>query len=216
MTQSGDLSWFSEILLARTKNTKIDYDLSGENEIFTIEHPALIKCRHLFENSPQNLTLRNFSHGWYLDYRIPETSKVFRGFPFEIGRFINEDQEAVLDFKHLGQVFLTKEEVLPPNKIELKHHLMPLWLDYALCTELWGPAGKWTRFHERLHTVLENNGLLAGEDLAGYYPLKREVCWLETKGFRGQISENQYDLILPWDFPLSGLIELENVLSRGP
>ena len=216
MTQSGDLSWFSEALLAQAKKTNFDYDLSGENGIFTILHPALIKCQHTFENSPDDLTLRTTSHGWNLDYRIPSEARVFSGFPYEIARFLKDGQDAVLDFKHLGQVFLTKNEVPTPDKSELKHHLIPLWLDYALSAELWGSAGKWTRFHERLHTLFENNSLLIGKDLAGYYPLKKEAQWLGTNGFRGKLTQNQFDLILPWDFPLSGLVELEKVLARGP
>jgi hypothetical protein len=124
----------------------------------------------------------------------------------------------VIHFGQLGSIHLSKSELVQgvPNSLQLHHHTLPIWLDYALSTELWGPTGKWTRFHERLHTLFVNYGLLIEQDFPGHYPLKKEAQWLSQHGFQGNLTQKNYDLILTWDFPLSGVIELEKVLSRGP
>ena len=103
-----------------------------------------------------------------------------------------------------------------PEKLDLHHHVLPIWLDYALSSELWGEVGKWTRFHQRLQTAFKDSEILAGQDFTGFYPLKTEAQWLSKYGFQGRLTETNYDLILTWDFPLSALLELEKVLARGP
>jgi hypothetical protein len=57
---------------------------------------------------------------------------------------------------------------------------------------------------------------LIEQDFPGHYPLEKEAQWLSKHGFQGNLTQTNYDLILTWDFPLSGLVELEKVISRGP
>ena len=225
--QQTALSGFSAQLISQLQNTKMSFQLSGSGQLFQLLHPALIKCTQNFENSPNDLVFRTQSSGWNIvTYKNAQEAvqntpltKIYGGFPSDIGLFIKENPSAALiDFDILGTIHLFKSEYLVtiPEKIELHHHLLPLWLDYALSPELWGPSGKWTRFHGELHTLFDHYGLFIDEDFPGFYPLKRESKWLSDHGFQGRLTNTNYDLILTWDFPLSGLVELKKVLARGP
>jgi hypothetical protein len=227
LNQESDLSWFSEELLSQLKKKNFGHQLNGTGPLFELLHPALIKCRHAFEHSPQELVFRSSSSGWNLQAFKNQQEveaktigiKSYGGYPWQISNFLMDNpQEAVIHFGQLGSVFLSKTDLVQttPENLELHQHILPVWLDYALSPELWGPAGKWPRFHARLHTLFENNGLFIEQDFPGFYPLKKEAQWLAQNGFQGRLTQTNFDLILTWDFPLSGLIELEKVLARGP
>lgn len=222
-----DLTWFSDVLFSRLEQKSFTFDLTGEGAILKIRHPALIKAQYQFERTSDVLARRQQSTGWnILVYRNlndaqrhhPE-SKRYGGFPFEIFQFLEANpSEALVNFEGIGTAFLTKQN-LPwaiSDKVDLHDILIPIWLDYALSPELWGPAGKWTRFHLRLHTLFTKYGLLISNDFPGYYSLKTQASWLENFGFMGKLNKTSFDLTLPWDFPFTGLIELEKVLARGP
>jgi hypothetical protein len=224
---ANDLSSFSSELFSQLNHKELVYKLDGEGDFFKFWHPALIKCRHLFENNPQDLTFRANSSGWsVVSFKNQQEAalqmpgmKTYEGFPWAISQFLKDSpKEAMIDFGQLGSVYLSKSHLydLGPEKPELYQHIMPIWLDYALSPELWGPAGKWTRFHKRLNTLFENYGLLVDRDFPGFYPLKKEAQWISKFGFQGRLTQTSFDLILTWDFPLTGLIELEKVLARGP
>lgn len=225
LTAEADLSWFSEELLSQLKSPSHSYDLTGEGPLFKLTHPALIKCKYYHAHSPAQLVWKEQVADWYFIVYGGKSQALaahpgcrsFNVFPFEIHQFLAEQPaEALLHFQHLGSAFLTKKPVPELEQRELHHYLLPLWLDYALSPELWGSAGKWTRFHERLHTLFTKYGLLIDQDSPGFYRLKKETLWLKKHGFEGRMSPHDYQLIFPWDFPLSGVIELEKVLARGP
>jgi hypothetical protein len=222
-----DLSWFSGELLSQFEKKKNVYSLDGNGPIFELMHPTIIKCRYIFEHSPKDLIFRCNSSGWnlkaYKNQLEAENEncgiKTYGGFPWDISRFLLENpSEALIHFGELGSVYLSKLEIpqIVPETLESYHHVLPIWLDYALSPELWGTAGKWTRFHQRLQTTFKNSKLLDGQDFMGFYPLKNEAQWLWKFGFQGRLTETNYDLILTWDFPLSALLELEKALARGP
>ncbi len=220
----SDLSWFSSELLSQKKQSP-PFHLKGD-ALFDLLHPALIKCRYLFEHQPQDLFFTPTSGVWNLTAFKNQQEcdknysgmKSYGGLPWQIFQFLQDSPtEAILHFQQLGSIYLSKSQTAPhPNQLELHHYILPIWLDYALSSEIWGPAGKWTRFHARLHTLFANNGLLIEQDFPGFYPLTKETQWLKQHGFDGKLTNKSYDLILGWDFPLSGLIELEKVLARGP
>jgi hypothetical protein len=222
-----DPSSFSSELFSQLNHKELVFKLDGQGELFEFWHPALIKCRQVFEKSPQDLVFRANSSGWNLvSFKNQQEAalnlpgmKTYEGFPWAISQFLKDSpQEAVIHFGQLGSVHVSKSNLqeIGAEKSGLHHHMLPLWLDYALSPELWGPAGKWTRFHERLNTLFENYGLLVDRDFPGFYPLKKEAQWLSKFGFQGRLTQTSFDLILTWDFPLTGLIELEKVLARGP
>jgi hypothetical protein len=225
--QDDDLSRLSAELLSQFEKKKNVYSLDGQGPLFDLLHPAIIKCRHTYEHSPKDLIFRSNSSGWNLKAyknqleaeRENRGIKNYGGFPCDISLFLNENPtEAMIHFGELGSLHLSKGESpqIHPKHLNLHHHVLPIWLDYALSSELWGISGKWIRFHHRLHYLFTHSGLLAAEDHIGYYPLKTEAQWLSKFGFQGRLSPTSYALILTWDFPLSALLELEKVLARGP
>jgi hypothetical protein len=226
MTPRINEAWFSEALLDQLKQKTSGHQMDGLGVISELTHPAIIKTQHNFIHAMDQLQLK-LSAGSYnlLTFKnqadalknYPQT-KSYGGFPWQVWQFLKDaPAEAVVHFGEMGSVYLSKSESFAPYLVpEVHHYTLPLWLDYALSPELWGPAGKWTRFHERLHTLFADNGLLIDQDFPGYYPLKTEAQWLGKHGFHGLQSNEKFILILTWDFPLSGLVELEKVLARGP
>lgn len=219
-----DLAWFSESLFGQMNGSKKVYEMSGINSFSELIHPAIMKCQYMFQKAPQELRVVLALKNYHLVCFSEETkakshhpkAKVYGGFPYQISQFLNDSpQEAILNFGKMGAIFLSKTECFDPPLIpELHHFVLPLWLDYALSEELWGPKGKWIRFHERLHTLFENNGLLIEQDHPGYYPLKVESSWISDHGFKGNKTDSSFVLVAAWDFPLSGLVELEKLMAR--
>lgn len=217
---------FSQALLEQLKHQSSTYLMDGQGMITQLTHPAIIKCQQNFELAREELELKHSSSSYNLltfknrmdAVKSYSQAPQFGGFPWQFWQFLQAPpSEALIHFGEIGSVYLSKTESFGPYLVpELHHYTLPLWLDYALSPELWGPAGKWTRFHERLHTLFAINGLLIEQDFPGYYPLKAEAQWLGKHGFQGLQSTDKFVLILTWDFPLSGLIELEKVLARGP
>lgn len=226
MTPRINEAWFSEALLEQLKQKKSGFQMDGQGKISELTHPAIIKTEHNFTHAMDQLQLKltsgvysllTFKNKAQAQAAYPQI-KSFDGFPWQVWQFLQANpSEAIIHFGELGSVYLSKTESFSPYLVpEVHQYTLPLWLDYALSPELWGPGGKWTRFHERLHTLFENNGLLIEQDFPGYYPLKTQAQWLGKHGFHGLLTNNQFVLILTWDFPLSGLVELENVLAQEP
>jgi hypothetical protein len=221
-----DLSWFSDALLAQFKSIKSSYDLSGQGSLCDLIHPALIKAKHEYDHSSGELDFRSHSSGWNLiayknskNADLHSNAQSYGGFPWQISQFIKDGPtSAVLHFGEMGSVFLSKAELdtTIPISPEFFHYAMPIWLDYALSPELWGVSGKWTRFHASLHTLFEKYGLLIDQDFPGFYPLDPKAQYLTELGFKGSLNDKNFNLTLPWDFPLSGLKKLEEVIRRGP
>lgn len=221
----SDLDWFSEELLSQLEKKKNVYSLDGQGPIFDHVLPSIIKCRYLHKRYPNELIFRDNSSGWnFKGYKNQQEAekehigiKSYGGFPWQISMFMAEiPSEALIHFGDLGSVYLSKLVIQDslPKVTEIHHHVLPIWLDYALSSELWGRAGKWTRFHQQLHFLFVKHDLLQGLDYPGYYPLKNEAQWLSKFGFQGRLTQANYDLILTWDFPLTALLDLEKVLAR--
>ena len=221
-----DLTKYSEALLGQLNRKPSGYRLNGQGPVTELIHPAVLKCAHLFTYYPDQLTFRTVSNDFnILAYQNRQEAeahypkvKAYAGFPWEIYQFLKDPpSEALIHFEGLGSIFLSKTESFAPVLIPgLHHYTLPIYLDYALSGELWGPAGKWVRFHERLHALFINRSIMLDQDFPGFYPLKKEANWLEKFGFQGQHTPDGFVLIMTWDFPLSGLVELEKVLARGP
>jgi hypothetical protein len=219
-----DQKIFSDKLFSQMENHSPRFDLSGGAPLFTLLHPALIKTSVLYELGREIQQPSACIQGWhYKSYEDEKSARSFhpeiqsfKGFPWIIHQHLIQDtQDTLIDFGTLGWAFLTRQALENPSPLlTLLDYQLPQWLDYALSAELWGSAGKWTRFHDRLHTLFEKYGLLIGQDFPGFYPLKTEARKLESAGFFGHKSDVAYLLIFPWDFSLSALNELENVLLR--
>jgi hypothetical protein len=123
-------------------------------------------------------------------------------------------KEGFINFKEYGTVYFTTEKITFDHGNQLHEFVLPLWLNYALSPELWGPQGKWIRFHQKIHQLFADYDLLEGSDFPGYYPLSEKAKKLEHHGFKGSIYQEKYLIVLPWSFSLSSLNKLENVIRQ--
>lgn len=133
--------------------------------------------------------------------------------PWTFWKFQETGKETIFDFGQWGAAVLSKN-ALPSQDISYRRHILGIWLSYALSPELWGPQGKWVRFHERLKAIFTAGSLQDGEFEPGYYRLKSKASLLHDKGFLGTHLEKSYLLVLPWSFSLSALEKLENTVRQ--
>jgi hypothetical protein len=199
-------------------------DLTLDGPLVSRPHPKVLWAKLTLESNPEQeppaVTIPGWSYRCFLDpgaaqAAYPEVALTFEGRPWAMWKFIQGGYgEAIVDFKELGAVYLSRGERSLPVGRELPDHLLPHWLGYALSPELWGPVGKWTRFHRRLHDLFQRRGLLRGDDFPGYYPLEASAEILERAGLVGTKLDKTYVLVLPWTFSSTTLEKLEEVISQ--
>lgn len=216
-------SEFSQELLEQMKE-RSPIDLSMDGPIISRLHPKIIWTKLLLKHHPEQELPAQEIPGWNACYyatreealeAFPTIELNFDGRPWNLFQFLNgKFEEAIIDVPPLGSVVLSKKELPSQEGRGLHHHLLSIWMTYALSPELWGPVGKWTRFHSRLHQILKDYKLLDGEDSVGYYPLISKAQSLEASGFLGTKLEKSFVLVLPWDFSLSELEKLEETIRQ--
>jgi hypothetical protein len=209
--------------LAQQQEDRYPLDLSLEGPIMYQLHPRLIWAKLQFNQNPL-IPIKVPIDGWnYACFtsieeassKFPEISLKFVGRPWSFKRFLDENHsEAIIDFPPLGTVVLSRKFLESSVVDNLAESLLPIWLTYALSPELWGPQGKWTRFHQRIQKLLDEKALLNGESFLGYYQLNERVKHLEKFGFIGTYLEKSYILVLPWTFSLSALNKFEETLRQ--
>ncbi|MGE3609618.1 MAG: hypothetical protein AB7I27_08535 [Bacteriovoracaceae bacterium] len=212
---------YTEELLKSAQIKSEQFDLSLEAPIFDIVHPQIIKKKIEYANNPEQEVSPISIEGWYFAcYKNVSSAKnalpgvkVVKGHPFEVFQALSKEL-TILDFCELGCAVLSKTPLELTHDSGIHQHLVPIWLKYALSHELWGPAGKWTRFHQQLLMSFKSRDLLSKESGPGIYYLKSEAIKLERFGFKGTLLGDQYILNLPWTFPLSALKKLEKVISE--
>jgi len=185
-------------------------DLRSESEVFKIEHPALIKTKVLWNIAPDKLNF-DYSDKYFFDL-CPKT-EVESGKPFQIHRFLSRKGDVQFNLPWSG-VHLTSKPLPKPIAPGLNHHLTQKWLDYALSPELWGATGKWSRFDQDLCELFQKYKLLEERPEIGFYRLNSKVKLIEKYGFRGDDLGNIYQIILPWDFSLSSLKKLKEIIIQ--
>lgn len=216
-------SEFSQELLKQMQE-RSPIDLTMDGPIITRLHPKIIWNKLLYQHNPEQELPAQEIPGWQACYYAtskeaqeahPEIELNFDGRPWNIYQFLEgKFNEAIIHFPPLGSVVLSKNDLPSQTGNGLHQHVLPGWVTYALSPELWGPVGKWTRFHSRLHQILKDYKLLDGEDSVGYYPLISEAESLEEFGFLGTKLEKSFVLVLPWDFSLSELKKLEETIRQ--
>lgn len=207
-----------ELLKQVQKETTFDLTLDGA--LWNQLHPKVILARLKFENQmPEPVTIPGFNYECFENFAeaklaYPDIELEFEGRPWTIKKFLDDGhQEAIIYFKELGTIVLSKNELPSRALPKIYWHTLPLWVNYALSPELWGPQGKWTRFHERLEKIFKEKNLLI-QSSTGYYSLKSQASKLRDYGFHGTEVDKTYVLVLPWTFPLTGLEKLEEVLRQ--
>lgn len=162
---------------------------------------------------PQHLSWEDYQLTFYSEDEALPNMTLHRGTVAQVFRFLKErPSEILLDFAPLGKVHFHHGELRESGKNKGK---LQAWLRYALSPELWGPQGKWTRFHERLHTLFSQNHLIKGENIPGHYILSSDQLDWEKLGIKGDLIEGGLlELTIPWHFPLSALKKLEDLIKE--
>jgi hypothetical protein len=199
----------AEILLDQMKGKAEVMQLKEDAPVLPFLPPFLLKELPGGLSREIDYHFEAFPHREALKLKYP-AAEIRKGHPKEIYLFLRGNSEAFLDFDQIGCVYLTTI----PSGVAKSINKMGRWLDYALSPELWGPEGKWTRFHERLHKLFESNNLLEGGDSPGYYPLKSEARSWENFPFQGDARNGVYALVLPWTFSLTDLGKLESLINE--
>lgn len=210
--------------LQKQLTNKFELDLSLNGRMCEFDHPLVIKARLAHEMSQEQclapLRIQNWSFESFenmLEARLhhPNISNEFLGKPWAIKNFFSSSaKEALIDFQHLGSIFLTQNKLNSTPHNQLLHLTLGQWLNYIFSEELWNENGKWSRFHNQLMNLFTQKNLLLNTSQLGYYPLRIEASKLESFGFKGSRIENGYLLVLPWTFSLSALKQLEMVILQ--
>lgn len=199
----------AEIILKQMQEKPEIMKLQESAPVLPFLPPFLLKALPEGFSREIDFHYESFEDPFSLKRKYPQAD-IKRGHPKEIYRFLSGNVELFLDFDQLGCVFLSPSPTGEARKI----CRMGRWLDYALSPELWGPEGKWTRFHERLHKLFERNNLLEGADTPGYYPLRPDSRSWDNFPFQGDRQNDVYRLILPWTFSLTDLGKLESLVNE--
>lgn len=204
-----DLGYFSNVLFNQV-NQEPNWDFREQSSAYQLEHPGLIKTRLLFESQHETLVFHPFEKYFF---EISTTINLPIGKPYQINRFLMNHEEIEFQLPWSG-IKLTKTPLSPPATPTKNHFLSQTWLDYALSPELWGPAGKWTRFHHKLEHLFQKFNLLESPSEIGFYRLKSKAKLIEDYGLKGDDIGTIYQIVLPWDFSLSSLNKLEEIIHR--
>lgn len=223
MTLKAIESRFAEILQEQMKSESV-IDLTLEGPVISKLPPKVIWAKLQYgenlQQSPEVLQRPGFFCEAFKDFdsasrKYPEIQMKFKGQPWAIAQFLNSSEtRALIDFEELGSVLLSKSQLESKPGSQLHDLLLPLWLNYALSPELWGPQGKWTRFHERLMNLFDQYNLLDGKASLGYYPLQSKAEKLANLGFKGTCLEKSFLLVTPWSFSLTELNKLEAIIRQ--
>jgi hypothetical protein len=224
MTPRTIESEFTDILQKQMRNDVFP-GLTLDGPLFDEGHPKVLWATLQFQNglrtppeslSVPGLTLKTFGTIEEAKRAYPEVSTVFYGQPWCMHEFLNGQMaEALVDFAPLGAALLSRTTNFEKESGEELHQVtLPLWINYALSPELWGPNGKWPRFHQILNDVFREHDLLDSESYYGYYPLKSKAEKLADLGIKGTRLEKSYLLVLPWTFSKSDLDKLVEIIRQ--
>lgn len=214
-------SEFSEALLNELQE-ETEFDLTLDGPIVTKLHPKVIWARlqqkYHPENPPEKIQISGWSYDCFSELaaaasKYPEIKLKFEGRPWALKQFLDSDAtDAIIDFGTLGTIVLSKNDLNVSPANTPSWHELPVWVNYALSPEVWGPQGKWTRFHLRLQNLFSEYKLLKENSKPLYYILSENADKLKNHGFEGTVLEKSYVLVLPWSFSLSALEKLETTV----
>jgi hypothetical protein len=211
------ISMFSELIInqAHTQIEKFNFQASGP--LLHFLHPKQVRDMLTYiashpegPSTPSPWALYDSPEQAQLDFPHYE---ILRATPANIFFHVTSlKHSCIYDFESMGCVVFEVKETTPSD---LTRVLLSPFLDYALSNDLWGPEGKWTRFHERLHTHFTKYHLLKGSSRPGFYELNPafESKLLDLK-IKGTLSQGYLTMTLPWTLGLKELEALENLLQQ--
>jgi hypothetical protein len=194
--------------------------LRGHAPLMAQLHPKMIHELLAFihnpEHEPRILTISGRYFACYahvLDARRDfGHTPLVPGFPFAIHS--NMNSEVLYDFAPFGAAVIAPTPLAHRGAPGLHQIVLPSFLEYALSQELWGPSGKWTRFHHEIQALLEKLNLIEEPSILGKYVLKAQAQRIEGRGILGDIVGNTYILTLPWTFSLTALNKLKTIIEE--
>ena len=211
---------FSEELVGRAHLDTRELDFRESAPLFSFPHPLILKAQISHKDNPQqDYPLQGSFLNWNLfcfqnTSELSGETKILRAHPHIIAKILQDKPlEAILSFDQLGCVMLTQNKMLMSTTMGLHQATLPLILNYVFSQDLWAAHGKWTLFHQRLQKAFENAGLLL-DSQTGLYSLNKKAIKLKEFGFLGNENGNQFNLTIPWTFPLSELVKLETLLKQ--
>ncbi len=203
-----EASSLSQILLNQVNQKNGDLVLTEKAPVLSFLPPFLLQEVPFVAKETQ-YSFQSFNGSDELLKAFPGAD-LRRGHPKEIHRFLTGNQDVFLNFDQLGVIRLSRTENNDvPSDVQMSR-----WLNYALSPELWGPDGKWPRFHEQLHKLFEKHNLLERSSVPGYYPLKINARPWEKYALKGDRSDNTFALVLSWTFSLNDLRRLEAIINE--
>jgi hypothetical protein len=212
----------ADLLRHNLKPSASDFDLTSSAPVIDYIHPRILKnVLNYHKNSLSELDklsvdewkILTFSTKEEANIKFPATP-IALGYPYVVEKALRESRDILIDFSPLGIAYLTKKDISFLEESGFHQVLMYPWLNYALSPELWGTQGKWSRFHAKLLEIFTKANLLKGDSYPGYYNLIKDAQKLESFGFRGSSSQDDYTLTLSWTFPLSALKRLEEIVLQ--
>lgn len=201
-----------EQISEQMKRKRGDFDFNQVPLIVEVLPPLVLSADSATDL--QHLSWENYQLTFYAEEEALPVLPLQRGTPAGIYSFLQElPAQALFDFAPLGKVHFHQGE---PRESGTNMGKLQAWLRYALSPELWGPQGKWTRFHQRLHTLFGQNHLLKSENIPGRYILSPDQLDWEKLGIRGDLIQGGLlELTIPWHFPLSALNKLEDLIKEN-
>lgn len=209
MTPRSKDQSFSELLFRSVHHPRT-WDLSGTGPLCATVHPGVLKAQ---VDPASARPYKNPVGEWTFKRLPPSASNFKRAWPFEIWKLLQTGGEGNFECAPYPHFSLSKT-LRPQEDPQQDDLILSTWLDYALSPELWGQQGKWTRFHQELESLFRQHDLLMADSLPGYYALRPEAQKLSRYGFKGQLSETEVCLFLPWDFSLTALRQLESAVIQ--
>lgn len=219
-----ELEKYSKQLFELSKSAPTSYQLGVTSPLFTLEHPVVVRIKLMTEEELQTLNLPQVLHGFSWSsfaslgaaLQAYPQYKVVKGTPVAIHHWLElKTANIIIDFSPIGFLVLHQNPIETARKNLSLDHQISSWFNYATSIELWGPQGKWTRFHERLLKLFNQYHLLVEQSYPGFYRLDPKLNWISSHGFVGEIHSDELQLTLPWDFSLSALKKLEKIIVEN-
>ncbi len=215
---------YSQILTFETNSDSTYLDLSLSQPILNQHHPKsvefLLKCI-ISPNELNNVThAKNSSKFIFFDSiksakaQYPQF-KIIKAIPAYVGLELNHD--CIYDLGFWGTIVQTKSLQQDNTDISFLSYFLEPFASYMTSSDLWGQNGKWQRINEDLYTFLLKKNLFSTNETSNipcFFNLKPEVSIIEKYGFKGETTEQSFDLYLPWMFSLNNLEMLKQAIGQ--
>lgn len=213
---------FSNIVLSQSSRIEDFRQLNEDQELLSPLLPSMIRNLCFLMEDPHFAV--SSTQGPYYFSHFPDLPTALKAhpqtpirktLPHEIFQFMQtSDVSCLFDSEKLGVSYVSKNPLEEKKLNDSLGVTLEPFLTYTFCNELWGNDGKWTLFHQRLLSILNQKSLLISTLGPGHYLLDKKAQRLEKYGVKGTHKEEGYLLQMTWAYPLAALQELMNFISQ--